>query len=68
MKGSSQNDSIGYFETFSPTPSSAAIRVFVVVLCRSIDVDQFDADQALVQPGINVAVYMENAAWLQRFD
>ena len=58
-RGFGQRAGVGYFETYSPCPSVASIRLLAAIACElELDLDYFDAEQAFVQSELSEDVYM----------
>ena len=58
-RGFSQRERIDYFETFSPCPSAASIRLLAAIACElDLDLSHFDAEQAFVQSELDEDVYV----------
>ena len=57
-RGFAQREGIDFFETFSPCPSVASIRLLAAIACEfGWDVCHFDAEQAFVQSKLDELVF-----------
>ena len=57
-RGFTQREGIDFFETFSPCPSVASIRLLAAIACEfGWDVCHFDAEQAFVQSKLDELVF-----------
>lgn len=58
-RGFGQRAGVDYFETYSPCPSVASIRLLAAIACElELDLCHFDAEQAFVQSELSEDVYM----------
>ena len=58
-RGVRQRAGVEYFETYSPCPSVASIRLLAAIVCElGMDLCHFDAEQAFVQSELREDVYM----------
>ena len=58
-RGFAQREGIDFFETFSPCPSVASIRLLVAIACEfGWDLCHFDAEQAFVQSKLDELVFI----------
>ena len=58
-RGFSQREGIDYFDTFSPCPSAASIRLLAAIACElDLVLCHFDAEQAFVQSELDEEIYL----------